>query len=123
MNTVEKNKMINIFMGLKPVEIFGRFSISKDHVSVCCDTSDETMESFSKSTKYHSDWNWLMEVVEKIENLGYPIDIIQYHSIDKQFCGVYNNGKRIVTNIAESKMEAVYNTCVEFIKWYNQQKF
>ena len=120
MNTVEKNKMINIFMGLKPVEIFGRFSISKDHVSVCCDTSDETMESFSKSTKYHSDWNWLMEVVDKIESLcsntGFEISSSFVHIR-------VNNNLTISSGVCSDRMEAVYNACVEFIKWYNQQKF
>ena len=26
--------------------------------------------------KYHSDWNWLMEVVEKIESLDYDFQIL-----------------------------------------------
>ena len=73
--------------------------------------------------EFHSDWNWLMQVVEKIESLGYNIDtmkvnITKYQS--SQFCGIYIDGKIIYTNYCETKIEAVYNACLEFIKWYNK---
>ena len=79
----------------------------------------------SLANKLYNDQNSLMEVVEKIESLGYNIDtmkvdITKYQS--SQFCGIYIDGKRIYTNYCETKIEAVYNACVEFIKWYNNNK-
>ena len=59
---------------------------------------------------FHSNWNWLMEVVEKIFKDFYnlnPCPIGLKMEIEKQLIKV--------------NKEAVYNACVEFIKWYNQQ--
>ena len=66
--------------------------------------------------EFHSDWNWLMEVVEKIESLGYRIEIV------KHICRIYlSNKETIIISENTPKIEAVYNACVEFIKWYNKQ--
>ncbi len=58
---------------------------------------------------YHKSWDWLMHVVEKINNLckatGYP-DTLEISHI-----------KLITTNI-----EYAYFATIEFIKWYNQNK-
>ena len=121
METIENNKIIVEFMGLKPIEVFGSYSISKDHVSVNCKTEVEAFESFCKSTKYHSDWNWLMEVVEKIEEIQSPKGFRYAFEI----CGnSVNIGLGKTTNIFKrktTKKESIYSACLEFIEWYNQQ--
>ena len=68
---------------------------------------------------FHSDWNWLMEVVEKIERLGYVFEI----KITGCRINQIENGSIIVLRWEEdkTKIEAVYNACLEFIKWYNEQ--
>jgi hypothetical protein len=116
MNT-ENNRIIVDFMGIKPVYVFGKYSLAKDHIHVNCTTETETLNSFCKSTKYHSDWNWLMEVVEKIEILGYRV------TIEEHFCRVE---LIILDDIVVSrrdipKIQAVYTACLNFIKWYNEQ--
>ena len=116
MNTTENNKLIAEFMGLKPKNIFGYWGISKDHVSVNCKTEAEAFESFCKSTKYHSDWNWLMQVVEKIEISGY------YLQIDSIGCIISKNNIDLVTVNSRTKIDAVYTACVEFINWYNKNQ-
>ena len=62
--------------------------------------------------KFHTDWNWLMEVVKKCL-IGEA-----EHSQDE--------AKKTISEIYESlcsiNISAVYNACIEFIKWYNQQK-
>ena len=67
---------------------------------------------------FHSDWSWLMRVVEKIENFTdvecfnieiYRILIKTYDDFRLEF---WTNGF--------TKIEAIYNACVEFIKWYNE---
>ncbi len=63
-----------------------------------------------ESLKYHSDWNWLMEVVEKIFKDFYklnPCPIGLKITIEKQLVLV--------------DKEAVYNACIAFIEWYNNQ--
>lgn len=69
------------------------------------------------SMKYHTDWNWLMPVVEKIENYErYDIDILQNGTIIK------DNQKEIVNNIAnisfDKKIDHTYDALVQFIKNY-----
>lgn len=66
-----------------------------------------------KTLTFHSDWNCLMEVVEKIEKL--PDTIV---TIQEQCASVYYNEKYFKVESNESKFKAVYNACAEFIKWY-----
>ena len=71
--------------------------------------------------EFHSDWNWLMQVVEKIENLSKEGETYMF-SITKFSARVTYKGSRIVDlPIDNTKIEAVYNACIEFIKWYNEQ--
>ena len=58
--------------------------------------------------KYATSWDWLMPVVEKIEQLhdsSYLCRIVSYRCI-----------------IYDSNIAAVYKSVVEFIKWHNDQK-
>ena len=89
--------------------------------------------SYVKNLKYHSDWNWLMEVVEKIENIK-----IKDYSIstditdDKTFINVWHYGDGgkwsiLISNLNEeykdfNKMQRTYKAVVKFINFYNKQK-
>ena len=100
-NIIENNKLIAKFMGLElPLKI-------TEYSSLIC----------SMNGNYHKDCNWLMKVVEKIESLNYVFEI------KLTWCGIkqIENGNVIVLRWEEdkTKIEAVYNACVEFIKWYN----
>jgi hypothetical protein len=76
--------------------------------------------------KFHTSWDWLMPVVEKIEDLqdGEGGDAIRSHLYDFEVrrisCMVH--GADIEVSDASSKIEAVYQAVVEFIIWYNQNK-
>jgi len=116
METTENNKLIAEFMGY----------VLNDNTGVTVYYNDKTCEVLDPDKlKFHSDWNWLMEVVEKIEKLGY------WTECRKQLGGVrfvigdekdFKNEKPPIVNVYKDlKIEAVYTTCVEFIEWYNQQ--
>ena len=68
--------------------------------------------------KFHSDWNWIMEVVEKIESLK---GIKQFHIVENS---CYMNGGLIVGSFQNplGKKEAVVQAIWQFINWYNEQK-
>jgi hypothetical protein len=114
MNTTENNKLIAEFMGWKlghPELLELRWS-------------DEWFDGRDKKTTkgflhFDTDWNWLMEVVEKIESLcsnrGFEISARFVHIR-------VNNNLTISSGVKDNRIEAVYNVCIEFIKWYNQQK-
>ena len=91
-NIIENNKLIAEFMGGYEPEEF---------------------------EDYHSDWNWLMEVVEKIENYNEYTNVFfapEGCAID---CHIENGFS--FSNDCDTKIEAVYSVCIEFIKWYNKQ--
>jgi len=80
-------------------------------------------------------WQFLMEVVEKIENLpsrtlqgtyylGNEVKIYKAINTNTHYCEinlVKESGYRIVSIQfnKESKIKSVYDACLEFIKWYN----
>ena len=79
----------------------------------------------AEQTKFHKDWNWLMEVVDKIEFLSdgaYDVNIL------KNGTEIINYSAKIivVNNVAdidyEDKIEHTYSAVVEFINYYNTIK-
>ena len=107
------NKLIAEFLGME---------LTTDGISQLYYTEDRSLKQIPK---FHTDWNWLMQVVEKIENLQYKNnnDVFKV-VIDYGSCIIYNmiNDLDILFSVNSIyKIEAVYNACVEFIKWYNEQ--
>ena len=96
MNTQENNKLIAEFMGK---EIYQHYHESN----------------------YHSSWNWLMPVVEKIESLGYEFFIVEdrvkvSHNTDHSIETI------IDLTFGGNKRDATYQGVVEFINEYNKNK-
>lgn len=66
---------------------------------------------------FHSSWDWLMPVVEKIEGLGYGVTIY------RKGCHINDVGLSSANGFNHSsKIEQTWKACVEFIEWYNKQK-
>ena len=112
MNTTENTKLIAEFMGWtlddKYLNSYRKFNSNTFKYSLLSDL------------KYHSDWNWLMDVVGKIENFGFEFFIVESR------CKIAHNTDNSIETIigfeiTGRKIEATYNACVEFIKWYNKQ--
>ena len=105
---LEGNKLIAEFMGFT----VGEFGFQEP--------GEEWQQPF-KHLKYHSSWDWLMPVVEKIETLGYGVKI---HGIQ---CSVNRllEDETIVQYVCgdvSKKIELVHMVIVEFIQWYNLNK-
>lgn len=64
---------------------------------------------------FHSDWNWIMEVVEAIEKLGGTI-IIEHTT-----CNIQPKGGPFKTHpiVGETKKEAVVKAINQLLIWYN----
>ena len=75
---------------------------------------------YSYDLLYHTSWNWLMPVVEKIETLGLNIPIdIHWHGT---YIGDRKSNHRIIGYVKGGKrLNHTYDAVVEFIKWYNEQ--
>lgn len=72
--------------------------------------------------QFHSSWDWLMPVVEKIRDLG-SIDIVI--SIKRSVFISWDDGtayfKQTLGN-GRNSIETTYEAVIEFIKWYNETK-
>ena len=122
---IEGNKLIAEFMGgeVKSIgdfpNVFWKLSYRPSYSGITIDLLE-----------YHSSWDWLMPVVEKIENCfeRYVIVTIKgtgcHITLFTQYAMVHNgiDFPNIDYHHENSKIEAVWLAVVEFIKWYNQQK-
>ncbi len=112
---LENNIIIAEFMGWIKTEIKHEYYNKNDN---WVDIGVLNARSFS----YNHDWNWLMEVVEKIESLKCPI------YISGNNCQIYERigwGEHIgwhIDSYGKNKLEATYLAIIKFIKWYNQNK-
>ena len=64
---------------------------------------------------YNTSWDMLMQVVDKIESLGFETSLTKENFFIRMAGG--NTQKGIMYT---DKKEAVYNACVEFIEWWNK---
>lgn len=105
-NIIENNRLIAKFMGLKeqtdPTERwFGLFF----------DKGNRVGGSVKEPLLYHSSWDWLMPVVDKI------YDTYEYTTYINNL-GQFSEGVWVNTKF----IEITYETVVDFIKWFNSQQ-
>jgi hypothetical protein len=100
--TTENNKIIAEFMGMKP--------INKNESNGIWNCTIKTHGfNIVQHLSFHSDWNWLMEVVKKITTL----EEFQYnYEFNQLFWEVFN----------QLDIDEVYIQVFLFIEWYNKNK-
>lgn len=108
---IEGNRLIAEFMGVK---------IGEDKYSWRPGVQEPLQEYH---LAYHTSWGWIMPVVEKIEGLGYDSRIMGNNSDGGFLCDFVDlrNDEAACKTSFSSKIEAVWLSCVDFIKWYNSQ--
>ena len=91
--------------------------------------TDATLYNVSNGTfelnelRYDVSWDWLMPVIQKIENLGYEVQIRNTDCIIYQLLDILEYKPVIGTiSSASGKIYSTYTAVVEFIKEYNQNK-
>jgi hypothetical protein len=126
MNNIEKNKLICEFMDIKPkLESPDVYSYSDTPFISCRGNINQVTNAIYNYVKYDTDWNWLMSVVIKIQLLDIVHDNTRdYDKVFKEWKCTFSPSYTthdfgyIVGKSKNSEMEAVYNACIEFIKWY-----
>ena len=114
----EGNKLIAAFMGYK------YFKSPYGGCGLCKDEKDMSTWLAVSNAIYNSSWDWLMPVVEKIESnpkcflniSGNECNVIihsEYEGYEPLFEWCENNSRKI---------DAVWITVLEFIKWHNQKE-
>lgn len=139
---LEGNKLIAEFMGNEMIEISIPFQyelgvplpISGNTCTI--DNADEEVrleidegningaEMMTEILNYNSSWDKLMPVVEKIESTNRKVEISECTCFiyPNETLENYDEYNYEITTIYPTKIKAVYNAVVKFIKWYNQSK-
>jgi hypothetical protein len=104
------NKLIAEFLGLETIRFNKEMYLLKWKKNLVQQKDDTIF-------KFDTDWNWLMEAVEKINDFNNVVSINENHVL------IINNEKSkvIVDVVAGNMLEATYNAVVEFIKLHNEQ--
>jgi hypothetical protein len=115
---MEENKLIADFMG---------WTLDNEGLNSYRKNNGSTFEYLLLSNfKFHSDWNWIMEVVDKIESIGDEENNGEYFfEIYKFGVTIFSNGvyvNEIVNTAGKTKIEATYKAVLEFINYYNAIK-
>ena len=127
MKTTENNKLIGEFMYPEMLE---KERIEKEGIEIgdhMMQKMDVYMEDHSHS-RYHSSWDWLMPVVDKIDfNLDMPNGDYFQISINKHKTSIFRKSKLSVPYLQEEiysdgndKLTNTYKAVIEFINWYNK---
>jgi hypothetical protein len=117
MNTTEKNKLIAEFMGLVYLPHLNQYHNSEGYNV--------------GELQYNSEWNWLMPVVKKIEEIALEevegsYKVHRFNVKIESFYCIITDGKdehrELIVADDGDKKSNVYYAVVEFIKWYNENK-
>lgn len=119
---IESNKLIAEFMGAFKTHNCKNNELVIPNHSIC--RTDIIEVGKGPIINYHRSWDWLMPVVEKIEE----IDVVASFQIEQPTIYIWKSSedstfKDIEIDIFnKSKIIAVYEAVARFIKWYNKSK-
>jgi hypothetical protein len=117
---MKENKLIAEFMGLLHVDDDKYMNNLREMKSNGIFFEQGYMTS---ELMYDTDWNWLMDVVDKIESFVDDDKCAKYNFIIEQsFVEIIDNNTSdtIVETDEETKIESIYQAVIKFIKWYEQ---
>jgi len=119
---VEGNRLIALFEGYREIPNWDVYDFGYTRhptINVGC-YGDIQLE-------YHRKWGWLMPVVEKIEKI--PMEdgrgeVNPIVTIECNYCIISQGGENTIVEVVwadeeRTKIQAVWQAAVEFIKWYN----
>lgn len=124
MTIEQQNEMIARFMGAKIIN-------DTDYNSILYRFENmKPGDCYLHQMKYHSSWDWLMPVVEKIEALAFQVQIgnewfctiSRFEEGETPFDGIYISTEvDPIYGKVKSKITGVFLAVFQFIKWYNEQ--
>lgn len=124
--TEEKNRMIAEFMGYE----FDGNVYKTPHTKWKWMSSPISQEGFDSTNEltineldFHTSWDWLMPVVEKVSRFTDEHVIMNVDSRhNRSECLLYYEG-RFLPHISNAKLiDNTYTAVVKFIEWYNKNK-
>ena len=104
----EENKLIAEFMGYETYEHTNSIAIR-----LLEENEFNSIDIGHVHTKFHTSWDWLMPVVEKVEGLNFSIEMNKQEEGDYQ-CLIIKKDI-LVQTFSNNKIESVYNALINFI--------
>ena len=148
---LENNKLIAEFLGWENLKetclnvdedtfiIDSNLVADKSYFNLELEGGISVCSMYAGYLKFSSDWNWLMLVVNKIENLSLETLVLKFGSHEDEFTNatflvyissietkidIFGDMKRekdfIVVDDSNDRIRNTHEACVEFIKWYNE---
>jgi len=116
--TISDNILIAEFWGYKfyPADKWYKFNGYIDHYWI--ENSDKSIQRLnSKNFRFHWDWNWLIPVIKKINNIKF-LDAPHNHELI-----VYQTEfiVKVRNKIIENDFDGAYELVVNFINEYNKK--
>jgi hypothetical protein len=79
--------------------------------------------------QYHFSWDWLMPVIEKIEDLDFNERVSHTYSIEitgngtTAYKNLYSDNDHIISrhNIHNNRLRCTWLVVIDFIQWYNEK--
>lgn len=121
---LEGNKLIAEFMQIE-TQLISPYGIGIPRL-YSMEEEHQTEEGNCTELSYDCSWDWLMPVVEKIENMC-PLDGYTKNSFVlniQHFCTLFDNcfyENPTIVALGTTKIESIYKAVVEFIKFYNDK--
>ena len=117
MNSTEQNQLIAEFMGAKMKSFVEGYAGTFYYLNGKRWVQPDSL-------KYHTSWDWLMPVVEKIEDckvlddFGFSV-IIDNWQVNIRSC--FSGQNVVFVSSGQSKIAVVHSAIIQFITWYNSQ--
>lgn len=114
------NELVGVFMGVDVLFDTEKYRDSRSPLRHYIDNRPKDMP-----LEFDTNWNWLMTVVEKIENTTLYY-FMQNVSFSRHSCLINPHVEEVPNpfcNAAENKIDAVFKTVVQYIKWLNDSKY
>jgi hypothetical protein len=115
-----------------PTEEFKQFRIvcHPEEVGLGYDFKLFKSYHYESGLKFDSDWNWIMEVLEKITKIGWNWELIDFNGTVKEEkcfkCSIFNLEFNTPFNKfsfeSSNSKEAIVHTIRYFLNWYKENK-
>ena len=146
---LEQNKLIAQFMGYKYFPKIDKEVLPGWRTEKCFSPKSIGYGYLCRGhndLRYDTDWNWMMKVVEKVESLDLKDWFYKWEDIDGEIrsnimgisveienkhCWIFGElqldpfitfNEETYKKVYNNKLEATFDSMVEFIKWYNVKK-
>ena len=113
--TQENNKLIAEFMGFRPVRCKNGFAWDNNKIIKPISLHGNLVDT-GNNGKFHSSWDWLMSVVEKIsDRFG---EAPKFKEIYIKWLDETEGNDFLIFRYSK---EETYKAVVQFIEWHNEQ--